>query len=69
MRTQLYAHNKTAYQKVMKAFETSDRTCVVHPTGTGRYAPSFGTIEVVDELKEMQLEMKRLEEEDSEDLL
>ena len=36
MRTQLYAHNKTAYQKVMKAFETSDRTCVVHPTGTGK---------------------------------
>ena len=36
MRTVLYAHNKTAYQKVMKAFETSDRTCVVHPTGTGK---------------------------------
>ena len=36
MRTQLFAHNKTAYQKVMKAFETSDRTCVVHPTGTGK---------------------------------
>ena len=36
MRTQLYAHNKTAYQKVMKAFEQSDRTCVVHPTGTGK---------------------------------
>ena len=36
MRTQLYAHNKTAYQKVMKAFETCDRTCVVHPTGTGK---------------------------------
>ena len=36
MRTQLYAHNKTAYQKVVKAFEQSDRTCVVHPTGTGK---------------------------------
>ena len=36
MRTQLYQHNKTAYQNVMKAFETSDRTCVVHPTGTGK---------------------------------
>ena len=36
MRTQLYSHNKTAYQKVMKAFETADRTCVVHPTGTGK---------------------------------
>ena len=36
MRTQLLTHNKTAYQKVMKALETSDRTCVVHPTGTGK---------------------------------
>lgn len=36
MRTQLYNHNKTAYQKVVKALEQSDRTCVVHPTGTGK---------------------------------
>lgn len=36
MRTILLQHNKTAYQKVMRAFETSDRTCVVHPTGTGK---------------------------------
>ena len=36
MRTQLFNHNKIAYQKVMWAFETADRTCVVHPTGTGK---------------------------------
>ena len=36
MRTILLSHNKTAYQKVMRAFETADRTCVVHPTGTGK---------------------------------
>ncbi len=36
MRTQLLLHNKTAYRKVMKAFENSDRTCVCHPTGTGK---------------------------------
>ena len=36
MRTQLLSHNKTAYKKVMNAFETSNRTCVVHPTGTGK---------------------------------
>ena len=36
MRTQLYTYNKTAYQKVMQAFESADRTCVVHPTGTGK---------------------------------
>lgn len=36
MRTQLYSHNKTAYQKVMRSLETADRACVVHPTGTGK---------------------------------
>jgi len=36
MITDLLLHNKIAYQKVTKAFETSDRTCVVHPTGTGK---------------------------------
>ena len=34
MRTQLLTHNKIAYNKVIKAFESSDKTCVVHPTGT-----------------------------------
>lgn len=36
MITQLLQHNKAAYDKVMAAFKTSDRTCVVHPTGTGK---------------------------------
>lgn len=36
MRTLLLNHNKAAYQKVVKAFETANRTCVVHPTGTGK---------------------------------
>ena len=36
MKTKLLPHNQSAYQKVMKALETSDRTCVVHPTGTGK---------------------------------
>lgn len=36
MRTQLYSHNKAAYQKVMRSLETADRACVVHPTGTGK---------------------------------
>ena len=36
MRTQLLTHNKIAYNKVIKAFESSDKTCVVHPTGTGK---------------------------------
>ena len=32
--------------------------------GMAKYAPSSGTVEVVDEHKEMQLELKRLDEED-----
>lgn len=32
--------------------------------GVAKYSPSFGTVEVVDEHKEMELELKRLEEED-----
>lgn len=31
--------------------------------GVAKYSPRFGTVEVVDEQKEMELEMKRLEEE------
>lgn len=29
-------HNKIAYQKVINAFNSTNRTCVVHPTGTGK---------------------------------
>ena len=36
MRTKLLPHNKTAYKKVTDALATSDRTCVIHPTGTGK---------------------------------
>ena len=32
--------------------------------GIAKYSPRFGTVEVVDEMKEMQLELKRLEEEE-----
>ena len=32
--------------------------------GKAKYSPKFGTVEVVDEMKEMELEMKRLEEEE-----
>lgn len=35
--------------------------------GRARYAPAFGTIEVVDEMKELELEKKRLEEEDEDE--
>ena len=32
----LYPHNEKAYKAVMEAFKTSDRTCIIHPTGTGK---------------------------------
>ena len=35
--------------------------------GRAKYAPAFGTIEVVDEMKELELEKKRLEEEDEDE--
>ena len=33
---ELYPHNKQAYENVLKKFETSNKTCVIHPTGTGK---------------------------------
>lgn len=33
---QIYPHNQLAYEKVCAAFEVSSRTCVIHPTGTGK---------------------------------
>ena len=33
---ELLEHNKNAYEAVKKAFGTGNKTCVVHPTGTGK---------------------------------
>lgn len=32
----LFDHNKIAYEKVNKMFETKNKCCVIHPTGTGK---------------------------------
>ena len=40
--------------------KTNEYYCEI---GVAKYSPKFGTVEVVDEHKEMQLELKRLEEE------
>lgn len=32
----IFPHNKRAYKKVCAALEVSNRTCVIHPTGTGK---------------------------------
>ncbi|MBE5739716.1 MAG: helicase [Clostridiales bacterium] len=32
----LFAHNRIAYETVVKMFETEDRAAVIHPTGTGK---------------------------------
>ena len=36
MDIKLYEHNKEAYEKVQKHLENSNKTCVIHPTGTGK---------------------------------
>lgn len=36
MKMELLPHNKAAYKKVMQSFKTADKTCVIHPTGTGK---------------------------------
>lgn len=36
MKTQLLPHNKKAYNKVTEVLKNSQRTCVIHPTGTGK---------------------------------
>ena len=32
----LFGHNADAYQNVQKMFQTVDRCCIVHATGTGK---------------------------------
>ena len=36
MNVDLYKHNKTAYESVLEHLEHSNRTCVIHPTGSGK---------------------------------
>ena len=36
MATELYKHNKKAYENVQKHLEKTNRTCVIHPTGSGK---------------------------------
>ena len=36
MDIKLYEHNKEAYENVKKHLENSNKTCVIHPTGTGK---------------------------------
>jgi len=33
---ELFEHNQKAYDNVIEHFENSNRTCVIHPTGTGK---------------------------------
>ena len=41
----LLAHNKKAYNGVQKHLKTSNRTCVIHPTGTGKSMIALQLIE------------------------
>lgn len=33
---ELYKHNQEAYDNVINHLKTSNRTCIIHPTGTGK---------------------------------
>lgn len=32
----LLQHNKIAYEKIVEAFKTTNKTCIVQPTGSGK---------------------------------
>ncbi len=36
MKVDLLEHNREAYKKIVKIFESSNKTCVVQPTGSGK---------------------------------
>ena len=46
MSVELYKHNKEAYEQVEEHFKTSNKTCVIHPTGTGK---SFISLKFIDD--------------------
>lgn len=33
---ELYPHNQQAYENILESFKISNKTCVIHPTGTGK---------------------------------
>ena len=35
MAVELYRHNAYAYEQIEEKLKTSNRTCVIHPTGSG----------------------------------
>ena len=36
MAVELYKHNAYAYEQIEEKLKTSNRTCVIHPTGSGK---------------------------------
>ena len=48
MGVELYKHNKKAYENVVEHFKTTNRTCVIHPTGSGK---SFISLKYIDDNK------------------
>ena len=46
MSVELKPHNQEAYNKVKEAFETSNKTAVIHPTGTGK---SYIAMKLIEE--------------------
>ena len=45
MAIELYKHNKVAYDNVLEHYKNTNRTCVIHPTGSGKSFISLKFIE------------------------
>lgn len=49
---ELLQHNQSAYEAVVNHLKTSNRTCVVHPTGTGK---SFIALQLIQDYREKRI--------------
>lgn len=49
MKVDLLEHNREAYKKIVKIFESSNKTCVVQPTGSGK---TYIILKLIEDYKE-----------------
>ena len=48
----IYPHNKQAFKNVLEAFKETNRTCVIHPTGSGKM---FIALQLMDKFKDKHI--------------
>ena len=47
MAVELYKHNAYAYEQIEEKLKTSNRTCVIHPTGSGKSTTLASLIDTI----------------------